>query len=105
MSPTVTPPVEKQHRRLHLPLASGGPLSMRILQARILEWVAMGEAAPQPEGSSVSAQQAPARLGFGSTYLLGRCSAHSTSLPSPHLLVAGAGVCAASPLGELPLGS
>ena len=27
------------------------------------------------------------------------------SLPSPRLLVAGAGVCAASPLGELPLGS
>ena len=27
------------------------------------------------------------------------------SLPSPHLLVADAGVCAASLLGELPLGS
>ena len=27
-----------------------------------------------------------------------------TSLPSPYLLVAGAGVCAASPLGKLPLG-
>ena len=27
------------------------------------------------------------------------------TLPSPHLLVADAGVCAASPLGELPLGS
>ena len=24
MSPTVTPPAEKQHRRLHTPLASGG---------------------------------------------------------------------------------
>ena len=31
-------------------------------------------------------------------------AAHA-SLPSPRLLVAGAGVCAASPLGELPLGS
>ena len=30
-------------------------------------------------------------------------AAHA-SMPSPHLLVAGAGVCAASPLGELPLG-
>ena len=28
-----------------------------------------------------------------------------TSLHSPHLLVVGVGVCAASPLGELPLGS
>ena len=27
------------------------------------------------------------------------------SLPNPGLLVAGAGVCAASPLGELPLGT
>ena len=27
------------------------------------------------------------------------------SLPSPCLQVAGAGICAASPLGELPLGS
>ena len=27
------------------------------------------------------------------------------SLPSPHLLVADAGICAASPLGELLLGS
>ena len=31
-------------------------------------------------------------------------SAAHTSLPSPRLLVVGAGVCAASPLGELPLG-
>ena len=31
-------------------------------------------------------------------------AAHA-SLPSPRLLVAGAGVCAASPLGELPLGT
>ena len=32
-------------------------------------------------------------------------NAARASLPSPRLLVAGAGVCAASPLGELPLGS
>ena len=31
-------------------------------------------------------------------------NAARTSLPSPRLLVAGAGVCAASLLGELPLG-
>ena len=31
-------------------------------------------------------------------------AAHA-SLPSPRLLVAGAGICTASPLGELPLGS
>ena len=30
--------------------------------------------------------------------------ASQASLPSPHLLVADAGVCPASPLGELPLG-
>ena len=32
-------------------------------------------------------------------------NAACASLPSSLLLVAGAGVCAASPLGELPLGS
>ena len=31
-------------------------------------------------------------------------NASRASLPSPRLLVAGAGVCATSPLGELPLG-
>ena len=31
-------------------------------------------------------------------------NAAHTSLPSPYLLVVGAGLCAASPLGELPLG-
>ena len=34
-----------------------------------------------------------------------KCNAARASLPSPRLLVADAGVCAASPLGELPLGS
>ena len=32
-------------------------------------------------------------------------NAARASLPSPRLLVAGAGVCAASTLGELPLGT
>ena len=34
-----------------------------------------------------------------------KSTAACASLPSPRLLVADAGVCAASPLGELPLGS
>ena len=34
-----------------------------------------------------------------------RCSPLRASLPSPRLLMACAGVCAASPLGELPYGS
>ena len=33
-----------------------------------------------------------------------RCSPRRASLPSPRLLMADAGVCAASPLGELPWG-
>ena len=32
-------------------------------------------------------------------------NAARASLPSPRLLVVGAGICAASPLGELPLGT
>ena len=32
-------------------------------------------------------------------------NAARASLPSPRLLVVDAGVCAAAPLGELPLGS
>ena len=34
-----------------------------------------------------------------------KSNAALTSLPSPHLLVVSAGVCTASLLGELPLGS
>ena len=34
-----------------------------------------------------------------------QCSPHHASLPSPLLLVVCAGVCTASPLGELPSGS
>ena len=37
--------------------------------------------------------------------LLTLSKAARASLPSPCLLVAGAGVCAASPLGDLPLGT
>ena len=33
-----------------------------------------------------------------------RCSPRRSSLPSPRLLMADAGVCTASPLGELPYG-
>ena len=42
-----------------------------------------------------------------SARILQRTAARTSraSLPSPLLLVADAGVCAASPLGELPLGS
>ena len=39
MSPTVTPPVEKQHRGLHLPLASGGWAGRRGLASlRVRIW-------------------------------------------------------------------
>ena len=42
-------------------------------------------------------------LGHSSPILKKHCS--RISLPSPNLLVVDAGVCTASPLGELPLGS
>ena len=42
-------------------------------------------------------------LGHSSPILKKHCSC--ISLPSPNLLVVDAGVCTASPLGELPLGS
>ena len=42
-------------------------------------------------------------LGHSGLILKKHCSLHPP-LPSPHLLVADAGVCAASLLGELPLG-
>ena len=52
------------------------------------------------------AQVSSLRLCLGhSGQILTLSNAARASLPSPHLLVAGAGVCAASPLGELPLGS
>ena len=42
---------------------------------------------------------------FGPDSYSKRCSPSLASLPSPRLLMACAGVCAASPLGELPQGS
>ena len=42
-------------------------------------------------------------LGHSGLILIKHC--RRASLPSPHLLVADAGVCTVSPLGELPLGS
>ena len=45
------------------------------------------------------------RLGRSCLILTKHCSrASHASLPYPHLLVADAGICAAFPLGELPLG-
>ena len=59
-------------------------------------------AIPQP---GLLAQVGSLRLPSGhSGLVLTLSSAAPASLPSPRLLVAGAGVCAASPLGELPLG-
>ena len=55
--------------------------------------------------SGLVAQVSSLRLSSGHSgpVLTLRNAAHA-SLPSPHLLVAGAGICAASPLGELLLG-
>ena len=56
--------------------------------------------------SGLLAQVSSVSLRSGhSGQILTLSNAARASLPSPHLLVAGAGVCAASPLGELPLGS
>ena len=56
--------------------------------------------------SGLLAQVSSFRLPSGhSGQILTLSIAARASLPSPHLLVAGAGVCAASPLGELPLGT
>ena len=56
--------------------------------------------------SGLLAQVSSLRLPSGhSGLVLTLSNAARTSLPSPRLLVAGAGVCTASPLGELPLGS
>ena len=55
--------------------------------------------------SSLLAQVSSLRLPSGhSGLVLTLGHAAHTSLSSPSLLVAGAGVCAASPLGKLPLG-
>ena len=56
--------------------------------------------------SGLLAQVSLLRLHLGhSGQILTLSNAACTSLPSPCLLVAGTGVCAASPLGELLLGS
>ena len=55
--------------------------------------------------SGLLAQVSLLRLPSGhSGLVLTLSSAARASLPSPRLLVADAGVCAASPLGELPVG-
>ena len=54
--------------------------------------------------SGLLAQDSSLRLPSGhSGQILTLSNAARASLPSPHLLVSGAGVCAASPLGELLL--
>jgi len=56
--------------------------------------------------SGLLAQVSSIRLPLGhSGPVLTLINAACASLPSSRLLVAGAGVCAPSPLGELPLGS
>ena len=55
---------------------NGNPLQPRLSAGRRESgsqrpW--LGEAAPQPEGSSVCAQQAPARLGFPGSRPYGKC--------------------------------
>ena len=56
--------------------------------------------------SGLLAQVSSLRLPLGhSGQILSLSNAARASLPNPRLLVAGAGVCAASPLGELLLGS
>ena len=53
--------------------------------------------------SGLLAQVSLLKLPLGhSGQILTLSNAARASLPSPHLLVAGAGVCAASLLGELP---
>ena len=56
--------------------------------------------------SGLLAQVSLLKLPLGhSGQILTLSNAARASLPSPCLLVAGAGICAASTLGELPLGS
>ena len=56
--------------------------------------------------SGLLAQVSPLRLPSGhSGLVLTLSNAAHSSLPSPRLLVVDAGICTASPLGELPLGS
>ena len=56
--------------------------------------------------SGLLAQVSSLRLGSGhSDQILTLSNAARATLPSPRLLVVGAGICTASPLGELLLGS
>ena len=56
--------------------------------------------------SGLLSQVSSLRLPSGhSGLVLTLSNAAHASLPSPCLLVVDAGICAASPLGELPLGS
>ena len=56
--------------------------------------------------SGLLAQVSSFRLPLGcSGLVLTLSNAARASLPSPRLLVAGAGICTASLLGKLPLGS
>ena len=56
--------------------------------------------------SGLLSQVSSLRLPSGhSGLVLTLSNAAPASQPNPRLLVAGAGTCAASPLGELPLGS
>ena len=97
------PGVGTQTRFSH-PLLSRGPL----FRARAWRCLRLGlafrvVAIPQ---SGLLAQVSSLRLPLGhSGQILTLSNAGHASLPSPCLLVAGAGICAASPLGELPLGS
>ena len=56
--------------------------------------------------SGLLAQVSSLRLPSGhSGLVLTLSNAAGASLPGPRLLAVGSGVCAASPLGELPLGT
>ena len=56
--------------------------------------------------SGLLSQVSSLRLPLGhSGHILTLQNAARASLPSPRLLVAGTGICTASPLGELSLGS
>ena len=65
-------------------------------------WIFIGVTIP---GSGLLFQVSSLRLPSGhSGLVLTLSNAASASLPSPRLLVADAGVCTVSPLGELPFG-
>ena len=70
-----------------------------------MSWVRAFRMVAIPQ-SGLLAQVSSLRLPSGhSGPALTLSNAACASLPSPRLLVAGAGICTASPLGECPLGS